>query len=254
MTKKAKAKPVPYRFIEQDSEEGKPMYVRLARLVDAHHEDLTQARIALVWHLGWKPDVDGRVTLSTTRRVGDLERELRGDFTCYDFVVLLNRKWWTDPLTTSAHRDARLDHALCHARPKFDQAGEPEVDERGRNVYRLRDEDVIEFSEIIKRHGTYTRNLELAASALDRVRQDSKYFVGVKTVQERLIEAGAHIAFDTVVSWTEPDRREADVWARLILELKKRELDADVDPPACVAAAMVVRRDSQGELQPATAH
>lgn len=253
MTKKAKAKAVPYRFIEQESDEGKPIYVRLARIVDAHHEDLKQARIALVWQTNWKTDVDGRITLAATRKVGDLERELRGEYNAFDFVILLNKKWWTDPLTTSAHRDAILDHSLCHARPKFDQSGEPEVDERDRNVYRLREEDVIEFSEIIRRHGTYTRNLELAASALDRVRQDSKYFVGVKTVQERLVAVGVPVPYDSVVAWSVEERNDADVFARLVLELRKHGLD-EPEPPAHVAAALRQPADSEGPLLSATAH
>lgn len=254
MTKPKKAKAVPYRFIELESEEGKPIYARLQRIVAAHHEDIREARIALVWHLSWKPDVDGRVTLGMCRKVSDLDRELRGDYNAFDFIILLNKKWWTDPLTTHAQRDALLDHECCHAAVSFDQGGEPNVDERGRTVYRLRGHDVEEFAEIIKRHGTYTRNLELTAAALDRVRADSAGYVGIKSTHERLRIAGASLTFETVVSWTEPERRDADVWARLVLELKKRELDADVDPPAHVAAAMVVRRDSQGELQAATAH
>lgn len=251
-SKKAKAKAVPYRFIDPESDEGKPIYQRLHRILDANHEDVAPARFALVWHLSWKPDVDGRITLGMCRKVSDLDRELRGDYNGFDFIILLNKKWWTDPLTTHAQRDALLDHECCHAAIQHDQAGEPQEDELGRKVYRVRGHDIEEFAEIIRRHGTYTRDLELCAVALDRARADSAGYVGLKSTHERLKVAGANVPFDAVVAWSEPERREADVWARLVLLLKKQEIDAETEMPAHVAAAMTVRRDSHGEL--ATTH
>lgn len=255
MTKPKKAKAIPYRFIEPTSPEGEPIYARLTRILDQHHEDVSHARFALVWHLSWKPDVDGRVTLGMCRKVSDLDRELRGDYNGFDFVILLNKKWWTDPLTTHAQRDALLDHECCHAAIQHDQAGEPTEDERGRKVYRLRGHDIEEFAEIIRRHGCYTRDIELAAAALDRARADSAGYVGIKSTHERLKAAGANVAFDAVVAWSEPERREADVWARFVLLLQKRDLDTvDAEMPAHVAAALPSeRRDSQGELPAAAA-
>jgi len=250
--KAKKAKAVPYRFIDSETEEGKAVYARLERIRAQSHDDLRDARIALVWHLSWKADVDGRITLGMCRKVGDLDRELRGDYTAFDFVILLNRKWWTDPLTTSAHRDALLDHELCHARPKFDQAGEPEVDERGRNVWRLRGHDVEEFTEIIRRHGTYTRNLEMTAAALDRARADSRYYVAPSTIREHLKGVGVSVTLEAVYNWSESERREADVFARLLVELRKHHLD-EPEPPAHVAAALRQPVDSEGAIGAAAA-
>jgi hypothetical protein len=42
----AKAKKVSYRLIEPTSEAGRPIYTLLDELVEAHHDELRDARIA----------------------------------------------------------------------------------------------------------------------------------------------------------------------------------------------------------------
>jgi hypothetical protein len=59
-------------------------------------------------------------------------------------------------------------HALCYAARALDRADEPANDERGRPVWRIRKPDIVEFSEIIERHGLYSRDLENMADALRR--------------------------------------------------------------------------------------
>lgn len=163
--KPAKPKSVAFRYIEPESEIGKPMYALLQKLVNSHHEDLNQARIALCWQLTWKPDVDGRVKLGQCRKVGDLEREVK-DVAGFDFVILLRRSFWQDLRVTDAQRTALLDHELCHARLRYDAKGEPVYDERGRLVYRLAGHDIEEFTAIVRRHGCYKADLESFAAAL----------------------------------------------------------------------------------------
>ena len=160
----AKPKRVSYELIPPDSVIGHPMYVLLHRLIEAHHEDLSRARVALAWCTSWKPDVDGRVTLGKCKKASDLDRELAA----FDFIVLLRRAFWTDLRVTDLQRTALLDHELCHAALKYDDKGEPMEDERGRLVYRVRKHDIEEFTVIVERHGLYKADLERFAVALRR--------------------------------------------------------------------------------------
>src|SRR3972149_12141547 len=81
-----------YELIARDSAVGPPMYALLEELVEAHHEHLTDARIALAWATTWKRDVDGRLQLGKCKKASDLDRELAP----YDFVILLNQDFWQD--------------------------------------------------------------------------------------------------------------------------------------------------------------
>ncbi|MCE5247921.1 hypothetical protein LLG88_13490 [bacterium] len=163
-TRKPKGpKKVNYRIIDPKSDAGVRLYGFLKELRDAFHEDLAKARVALAWATGWKPDVDGRVTLGRLKRASDLDRE----FAAYDFVLLLNRQFIEDAGVSDAQRKALIDHELCHGAMKYDKTtGEPEVDERGRQMYRLRRHDLEEFAEIARRHGCWKRDLETFAVAL----------------------------------------------------------------------------------------
>lgn len=208
----AKPKKVSYRLIDRAGDEGAPMYALLEELVDAYHRDLQQARIALAWCLSWKPDVDGRVTLGKCKRAGDLDRELAA----FDVIILLQRSFWQDPLTTDLQRRALVDHELCHASVKYDNDGEPAVDERGRIVYRTRKHDLEEFSEIADRYGCWKRDLEHFARAIDRARQKADdSWVGFSTLQGELREAGLSVPIDIIVGWSDAERREARTWALL---------------------------------------
>lgn len=164
---KQHAKRVSYKLIPKETDAGKAMYPMLNRLIEQHHSELTNARIALAWNLSWKPDVDGRVTLGKCKKASDLDRELHA----YDFVIMLRMEFWQDGSVTDDQRRALLDHELCHAQVRHDRDGEPMRDERGRVVYRTRKHDIEEFSEIVARHGIYKRDLEAFATALKRSKQ-----------------------------------------------------------------------------------
>jgi predicted CopG family antitoxin len=161
--KKSSAKRVAYQLLKRNAPENDSAYELLRELVTKHHEDLNHQRIALAWNLAWKPDVDGRVTLGKCKRLTDLDRE----FAAFDFVIILRREWWQHRDVTDAQRRALLDHELCHATVRLDsRTGEPIEDERGRKVYRTRKHDIEEFSEVVRRHGTYKRDLEVFAADL----------------------------------------------------------------------------------------
>jgi hypothetical protein len=160
--RRSKPKRVNYELIPRDSVIGDPMYALLDWLVAEHHDELQHARIALAWHLAWKPDVDGRVCLGKCKKASDLDRELAA----FDFVILLRRAFWRDERVSDQQRRALLDHELCHAALKYDDAGEPVEDERGRLVYRIRKHDLEEFTCIVARYGCYLADIERFAAAL----------------------------------------------------------------------------------------
>lgn len=171
-TRKPKAKRskrVTYQVIAHDSAAGKVLYPMLNELIEEHHEELTNARIALAWSLTWKPDTDGRVKLGQCKKRSELDRE----FNDLDFVIVLRQEFVQSPEVKDAQRRALLDHELCHATIRLDREGEPALDERGRKVYRLRKHDIEEFSEIVARHGCYKRDLEHFAVALNQSKQRS---------------------------------------------------------------------------------
>lgn len=174
MAKQAKRrkgpKRVTYRLIDSKSDTGKPMYRLLRDLISACHSDIKDARIALAWNLGWKPDVDGRVILGKCKKASDLDRELAA----YDFVIILRQSFWIDLKTTDAQRAALLDHELCHAATRCDErTGDPIVDELGRIAYRIRKHDIEEFADVVSRHGLWTRDLELVgAQILERLKRE----------------------------------------------------------------------------------
>jgi hypothetical protein len=223
---------VAYRYIEPDSDLGRPMYALLGDLVDTHHTDLRGARIALAWNLSWRADVDGRLTLGKCHKVSDLHRELAASG--YDFVILLLERFWTDVLVNDRQRSALLDHELCHADVKRDKQGDPITDERGRTVYRLRRHDLEEFAAIADRYGCWKKDLEHFAEALERGRlRADDHWVGYRSLQADLHQAGLEIPIDRIVEWNEDQRREARTYALLRRDIKGRSV---VDVPAFLTA------------------
>lgn len=137
-------------------------------LIAKHHKHLADAKIAIAWRSGWKPDADGRLQIGQARKGSDLDRSLHG----YDFVILLNREAWKEGGLSEDQKVAVVDHELCHCQVSMDANGEPKTDDLGRTVYRLRKHDIEEFTEVVARYGCYTGQLEqFAVQALDRKRR-----------------------------------------------------------------------------------
>ena len=234
MSKKRKPKKLSYRLIERESESGQKWYPVLELLVAQHHEELKDAKIALAWNLSWKSDVDGRVTLGKCKKASELDRELAA----YDFVIILRRDFFESQSVTDLQRRALLDHELCHASVTLDSDHEPVTDERGRIVYRTRKHDLEEFRCIVDRYGTWKKDLEAFAQALDHARAKAANWVGYRGLRERLIAAGALIPLESIVGWSEDERREADVWASVKRELEGRGIvDLEMPCPPHVEAA-----------------
>lgn len=238
-----KLKTVAYRYIPPETEIGIPLYALLRELVHAHHREIAAAKIALAWNLTWQPDADGRVILGQCRKVSDLEREVF-ELSGFDFVIILRREFWNDLCVTQDQRRALLDHELCHATVAMDDHGEPLEDERGRIVYRLRKHDLEEFSEIADRYGCWKRDIEQFARSLDRARHKAKgKWIGYERLQEELRIAGVHVSLDSIVTWSDVERREASVWADVHRpERNKTPALPKLDlMPSFLAAAAVVQ-------------
>jgi hypothetical protein len=140
---------------------GQP-YELLAEVRAENHFDTAEAKIALAWRKGTKPNADGKLVLGRCVKANDLQRELVD----YDFVIVLNKEFWEDPGFNREKKIALLDHELCHAAVAVDSDGEKMRDTKGRNVWRVRGHDVEEFEEIVVRHGVWKRDLERFAEAI----------------------------------------------------------------------------------------
>lgn len=108
----AKPKKVLFELIKPDQVflSGQP-YELLNEIRAEHHFDTAEAKIALAWKKGTKPDVDGRLMLGRCVRASDLQRELVD----WDFVILLNQEVWEDPEFDRNKKLALLDHEMMHA-------------------------------------------------------------------------------------------------------------------------------------------
>jgi hypothetical protein len=164
-------KRVTYELINKDSDVGRPMYRLLRDLVNEHHEEISEARIALAWNTSWRPDVDGRVTLGKCKKATDLDRELAE----WDFIILLRKSFWQAREVKDEQRTALLDHELCHAGVRRDErTGDPVRDERRRLVFRTVKHDVEEFQAIVQRHGCWKGDLERMYAAMISTAQPFK--------------------------------------------------------------------------------
>lgn len=161
----AKPKKILFEIVKREDVllSGNP-YELLDEIRAENHFDTAEARIALAWKKGTKPDVDGHLILGKCVKASDLQRELVD----YDFVIVLNKEVWEDPEFTRAQKLALIDHELCHAARAEDGDGHPMTDTKGRPVWRTRRHDIEEFRCIVERHGCYKRDLELFAREIVR--------------------------------------------------------------------------------------
>jgi len=134
-------------------------YEILDELLGTVHGHLKDAKIAIAWRLGWRPDADNILQLGKLRKRGDLDRELDS----FDFVILLNKEAW--PTLNAEQQVALIDHQLCHAQLSYDSDGEAKLDDRGRLVCRVKKHDVEEFRAVVDRHGLWTSELAAMAQA-----------------------------------------------------------------------------------------
>lgn len=136
-------------------------YKLLDLLVAEHHSHLVDAKIAIAWRFGWRADADGRVILVSVKKGSDLDREMHG----YDFVFLINHEVWNGGGFSERAQLRLIDHACCRCQVSKDSNGEEKIDENGRTTYRMRKPDIVEFCEVVARHGLCTDDLTAFAQA-----------------------------------------------------------------------------------------
>lgn len=130
-------------------------YTLMDELIDKHHHQVSDAKILLAWGYNWKPGIDGQVKLVKVMKGGDLDRDKNG-FDC-DFIIVLNADAW--PTLGEDRQPAVMDHGLCHCEVAKDRNGEVLEDDNHRTVYRLRRPDLVEFIDVVARHGQYTATI-----------------------------------------------------------------------------------------------
>jgi hypothetical protein len=163
----SKPKKIAFELINPKQKPEPQAYRLLDEIREAYHDDTSEARIALAWRKGLKPDVDGKLILGKCVKASDLQRELVE----WDFVILLNEEVWNDAEFTVDQKKALLDHEMCHAARAYDDEGEPKIDAKKRPVWRTRKHDLEEFTGIVERHGIWKHDLERFAEAIMRKRR-----------------------------------------------------------------------------------
>ena len=158
--KKQRKPEVKIKLIRRDEKVPRDPYALMDDLIASNHSDLRDARIALAWATGWRPDPEGHLRLGQARKAAEVDRQLHD----HDLVILLNPNAWTRVDWTDRQRAAILDHELCHFAAKRDKkSGEIVEDEKGRTVYRIVKHDIEEFQAVVRRHGCWHGQLELMA-------------------------------------------------------------------------------------------
>jgi len=158
-----KLRKLPYQIIKPEKTviSGQP-YELLAEVRAEQHFDCAEARIALAWRKGLKPNADGHLVLGRCVKLNDPQREM----VPYDYVMEVNKEVWEEPVLGRDKKLALLDHEMCHTAPLLDADGDRVRDTKGRLCWRVRGHDIEEFREIVGRHGCYKRDLEMFAEAL----------------------------------------------------------------------------------------
>ena len=138
-------------------------YVLMDQLIADHHDHLSDADIAIVWHDGWKADGDGVVRLSEGRKTSEVSKEVAkyGG----DFILMLNRPKWDS--FNLKQRIYMLDAALEMCKPELDRDGEQKRDGRDRPIWRKRKPPLAIFPEVVRRCGLVMEDLQDLASIIE---------------------------------------------------------------------------------------
>ena len=190
-------KNIAFELIESEPETEPYRIMREIRK-DYHH-DIEEARIAMAWRKGYKPDPEGHIILGQCVKASDLQRE----FVDLDFIILLNKEIWNDLQFTVEMKRALVDHELTHSTRAYDAEGEPKIDVKGRPVWRLRAHDIAEFFDVVRRHGTYKHDLQLFAEAL--IKKKSPVFPELETPEPPLSHPALQMMKDSIAQDEEVD-------------------------------------------------
>lgn len=215
--KSTRPKKVTYEFIDRQSDVGRPIYALVSKLVDAHHEDLRDARIAIAWATAWRMDQDGFIVTVKITRASDLDREIAP----YDLVMQINRDWYYRPSTTAHLQRVQLDKALQSVARRHDSNGEPAHDERLRPIYRSVKPDVQEYKVIIERYGIFSSDIERLELAMQR----AKYgrlpgeWISARRLAAALHSIGLDVPVDEINGWPQDEREQIEQWVQVRREM-----------------------------------
>jgi hypothetical protein len=122
-------------------------YKIMEAVIESDRKDLANLKIGIAWHTGWRPDADNIKTHGKCLKRSDLDRSLDG----YDAMIVLSETSW---LAFGESDQLRLiTHELEHLQITIDKNGEPLIDDKGRQVIRMRRHDVADFASIIQKFG-----------------------------------------------------------------------------------------------------
>jgi hypothetical protein len=158
------AKKVAYAIVERKGPNGRilEIYKMMEQLVADHHKHLKDAKIAIAWCYTWKEDKNGRLKIGDAKKASEIDRQLHG----VDLIILINDTTWNHSTFTQEQRLALMDECLCRLDISRDEEGQPRLDENGKIVYVKTKPDMVGFTDVIRRHGIWTHDLERAAAAI----------------------------------------------------------------------------------------
>lgn len=133
-------------------EEAPQSVIHIAEeLIRKYHPWLQMAKIVFVMRSEAQKTA-GRYVISNTARIpAKMQPLLDGDY-----LIWLSRQDYDQ--MSSAQREAAIDHELCHIKP-------------GGDGLTLRRPDIVEFSEIVERHGLWSRDLRRLDEAKEKYQQ-----------------------------------------------------------------------------------
>ncbi len=155
-----------------DIQNPEEVYLRLLRLDEHAHIVEAEARVEFLMRtheevkggrvvLGtvFRPEVQGRLRdvfeWLLEDKFGGLGEGERG----IDFLIVLDAQFWLD--ADDEAREILVYHEMCHIQPAFDKMGAQRFDrDTGLPVLTLQNHDVEEFSQVVRRYGAYSRDIE----------------------------------------------------------------------------------------------
>lgn len=131
-------------------------------IIDKHRPELKMLKISYMFR-DKAPLSNGIVTAGMCYRQDDKQRTLHG----YDFIIEIGRDLWDE--ATDDFKRALMDHELGHVGIRWQAPNDPEMTEDvpPRIKTYCKRHEIEEFSDVLKRHGTYHESLRnfLAAYA-----------------------------------------------------------------------------------------
>lgn len=121
-----------------------------SRLIPLYHEMLGNSDVQIVYFFRSDiPKKGGKLIFGVTKKIMGLNAALAECDEPFFCIVISHPAWEVLP---QKHRDALVDHELCHCGI--------EVDEKGETRLVLRNHDVQEFSDIVRRHGAWSPDVQ----------------------------------------------------------------------------------------------